>query len=226
MCCVVTEITRQTCRTQEYTFWSCRNPLGGLGVSQCPWPLGNERGFMQDSGWPGCGWVLRLPLSVLSTHRFRAVSLSWRGIELRANHAERPEARLCSQPLTGVKRCINDQLILSLSRLLKFLTGIAFRVCGNRRGHFFSPCETINLFHLSYQGINHTPCYSPSRLLCSLSGTGGLMLLTLVILQAVQPRARACKRFPAALLSPQRTGKQTTQPVLCQGASSKSRPQA
>lgn len=56
---------------------------------------------------------------------------------LTVNHVVKPNARLCSWPLTGVKLCVNDQLILSLSRLLKFLTGIAFRVCGNRRGHFF-----------------------------------------------------------------------------------------
>lgn len=43
---IVTEITWQKGRTQEYTLWSCRDTLGGRGVVQCPWPPENELGSM------------------------------------------------------------------------------------------------------------------------------------------------------------------------------------
>lgn len=104
--------------------------------------LGNEKGPCRTLAGLGVAQVLHF-LHVFSpyTHALELCFLAspglyLKGIVLTVTHAARPKARLCSQSLTGVKVYINDQLILSLSHLLKFLTGIAFRVCGNRRGHF------------------------------------------------------------------------------------------
>jgi len=96
---------------------------------------------MQDSGWSGLSGPPPSPCLFL-LHPVELCFLASPGlyigrIVLTLKPAARPKARLRSSSLTGVKAYINDQLILSLSHLLKFLTRIAFRVCGNRRGHFF-----------------------------------------------------------------------------------------
>lgn len=46
---------QQRVRTGRAHIGSCRNPLGGLSMAQCPLPSGERVGFMLDSGWPGCG---------------------------------------------------------------------------------------------------------------------------------------------------------------------------